>query len=116
MAVACAPSHPKLRGDGYPARATRVRNGGSNGEAPPRPLSQAPETRASEMTKRKSNNPKGRPSTGLSEARQLVVGPAALFAAIKTAAQREGVSASEWWRRAARARLGWQLAHGEGET
>jgi hypothetical protein len=37
----------------------------------------------------------------------LVTGPALLLEAAKIAAAREGIDAIEWWRRAARVRLGW---------
>lgn len=57
--------------------------------------------------RRRSNNPSGRPSEGLSEASQLVRGPLELMAAASDAAEREGVAVVEWWRRAARVRLGW---------
>lgn len=63
------------------------------------------------MTRRKkrpSNNPYGRPSSGLSEASVLVRGPALLVAAAQLAAEKEGIALSEWWRRAARVRLGWR--------
>lgn len=46
-------------------------------------------------------------STGLADASVLVTGPALLLAAVEAAAQAEGVSVREWWRRAARLRLGW---------
>jgi hypothetical protein len=36
-----------------------------------------------------------------------VTGPALLLEAAKIAAAREGIDAIEWWRQAARARLGW---------
>jgi hypothetical protein len=36
-----------------------------------------------------------------------VTGPALLLAAVRIAAEREGIDATEWWRRAARVRLGW---------
>lgn len=57
--------------------------------------------------KRKSNNPAGRPSQGLSEATVLVRGPALLLAAVEQRAAQEGVSTSEAWRMAARVWLGW---------
>lgn len=56
--------------------------------------------------KRKSNNPDGRPANALTEVKKLVTGPAILFAAAEEMAKREGVSSAEWWRRAARERLG----------
>lgn len=49
----------------------------------------------------------GRPSSGLAQDTVLVSGPAVLLAAVEQAAQAEGVSVREWWRRAARLRLGW---------
>lgn len=55
--------------------------------------------------KRKSNNPAGRPSTRLAEARLLVTGPEELLAEARAAAVAEGCSTTEWWRRAARQRL-----------
>ena len=39
---------------------------------------------------------------------QLVEGPKLLLGAVRVAAEREGVSVTEWWRRAARLRLGWR--------
>lgn len=48
----------------------------------------------------------GRPGS-LTEATTLVSGPALLIEAVKIAAAREGIDAIEWWRRAARVRLGW---------
>jgi hypothetical protein len=44
----------------------------------------------------------GRPSTGLTESAQLVQGPRWLLDAAREAARREGLTAAEWWRRAAR--------------
>jgi hypothetical protein len=44
----------------------------------------------------------------LTEASTLVTGPALLLAAVRVAAEREGIDATEWWRRAARVRLGWR--------
>lgn len=58
--------------------------------------------------RKKSNNPSGRPSTGLAEARLLVTGPAGLLAEARAAALLEGCSVTEWWRRAARQRLATQ--------
>ena len=52
--------------------------------------------------KRKSNNPAGRPVTVDASASVLVRGPPQLLAAVEQKAQREGVSVSEGWRRAAR--------------
>lgn len=51
---------------------------------------------------RPSNNPKGRPSTGLREASKLVTGPAELFRAMDARAEERGIKAAEAWRRAAR--------------
>ena len=60
----------------------------------------------------RSKKPKrGRPvGTGndLVEASVLVTGPAELLASVRAAAEREGVPVREWWRRAARVRLGWR--------
>ena len=58
--------------------------------------------------KRKSNNPAGRPSKSLAEEKVLVTGPAPLLDAVRTAAETEGIKTAEWWRRAARLRLGWR--------
>jgi hypothetical protein len=55
--------------------------------------------------RRKSNNPEGRPSTGLTETKVLLTGPAELIAAGRAAAEREGISYAEWVRRAMRAAL-----------
>jgi predicted HicB family RNase H-like nuclease len=55
--------------------------------------------------KRKSNNPDGRPSHGLSETRLLVPMPEALADDATIAAEAEGVSRAEWIRAAMRARL-----------
>jgi hypothetical protein len=49
----------------------------------------------------------GKPGS-LTEASTLVTGPALLLEAAKLAAAAEGIDAIEWWRRAARARLGWR--------
>jgi len=49
----------------------------------------------------------GRPDTGLTEDKLLVTGPRLLLGAARLAAVAEGVSEREWWRRAARVRLGW---------
>lgn len=49
----------------------------------------------------------GRPGS-LTEATTLVTGPALLIEAVKLDAAREGIDAIEWWRRAARVRLGWR--------
>lgn len=55
--------------------------------------------------KRKSNNPDGRPSQGLSETRVLVPMPEQLADDAATAAEAEGVSRAEWIRRAMAQRL-----------
>lgn len=55
--------------------------------------------------KRKSNNPDGRPSQGLSETRVLVPMPEQLADDATTAAEAEGVSRAEWIRRAMAQRL-----------
>lgn len=55
----------------------------------------------SELTKDKRRN-NGRPTTGMTEDRQLITGPRATFEAMRLQAQNEGVSISEIWRRAAR--------------
>jgi hypothetical protein len=52
-----------------------------------------------------SKHPGGRPSTGLTESAQLVQGPRWLLDAARTAAAREGLTAAEWWRRAAQMAL-----------
>ena len=44
----------------------------------------------------------------LAQAVVLVSGPAVLLAAAEHEATKEGVSVREWWRRAARVRLGWR--------
>lgn len=64
-------------------------------------------TRRRNGKKRKSNNPEGRPTARLAEASVLVTAPAVMLAAVSLDAAREGVSVREWWRRAARVRLGW---------
>jgi hypothetical protein len=54
---------------------------------------------------------RGRPvgsGNGNAEASVLVTGPALLLAAVAHDAAREGVTVREWWRRAARVRLGWR--------
>lgn len=49
------------------------------------------------------------PRDGLDdEAALKVTGPATLLDAARAAAAAEGVSVREWWRRAARVRLGWR--------
>lgn len=48
----------------------------------------------------------GRPGS-LTESSTLVTGPALLIEAAKIDAAREGIDTIEWWRQAARARLGW---------
>jgi hypothetical protein len=45
---------------------------------------------------------------GNAEASVLVTGPESLLASVRAAAEREGVPVREWWRRAARVRLGWR--------
>lgn len=50
---------------------------------------------------------RGRPPNGLTEQALTIRGPAILFAAAAHLAEREGITVSEWWRRAARLRLGW---------
>ena len=55
--------------------------------------------------KRRSNNPDGRPSHGLSETRVLVPMPEQLAADAASAAEAEGVSRAEWIRRAMAQRL-----------
>lgn len=47
----------------------------------------------------------GRPSQQLAEAKVLVTGPESLLAEARAAAEREGITVREWWRRAARQRL-----------
>lgn len=58
--------------------------------------------------KRKSNNPTGRPSAGLTEVAKQIHAPAPLWAAVIVAALAEDVSVAEWVRRAMRLRLGWR--------
>ena len=48
----------------------------------------------------------GRPSKGLSEASQLIRCPRSLIDEVNEAAKAENISASEWWRQAALAKLG----------
>lgn len=51
---------------------------------------------------------RGRPvgsGNGNAEASVLVTGPESLLASVRAAAEREGVTVREWWRRAARVRL-----------
>lgn len=58
---------------------------------------------------KRRHNP-GRPKgggDGLSEGVRVVRGPNLLLVEADAAAEREGISAAEWWRRAARVRLGW---------
>ena len=63
------------------------------------------------MASRKpKRHPGGRPSQGLTEARLLLEAPSELVEAAREAARVEGVPAVEWWRRAARERLGWAKA------
>lgn len=58
--------------------------------------------------KRKPGRRPGEWVTGATESQVLVTGPAVLLGAVEVAAEREGVSVREWWRRAARLRLGWR--------
>jgi predicted HicB family RNase H-like nuclease len=55
--------------------------------------------------RRRSNNPDGRPSQGLTEASAIVRLPRALLDAADAAARAEGVSRAEWIRRAMAQRL-----------
>lgn len=48
---------------------------------------------------------RGRPSKGIAETRVFLYAPKALRDLINAAAETEGVTPSEWWRRAARERL-----------
>ena len=51
---------------------------------------------------------RGRPvgsGNGNAEASVLVTGPESLLAAVRAAAEHEGVTVREWWRRAARRQL-----------
>lgn len=57
--------------------------------------------------RRKSRNPAGRPSRGLSEERVEVRAPALLVGAVAQRAEQQGITTSEAWRRAARTWLGW---------
>lgn len=63
---------------------------------------------AAAANKRKSNNPAGRPTDGLTEVAFILRGPALLLETAKAAAAAEGVPVTEWWRRAGRVRLGWR--------
>lgn len=65
---------------------------------------------------RKSNNPAGRPSRKLAEGSVLVTGPAVLLLAAAHHAEREGITVREWWRRAARVRLGFREVLEDGES
>jgi hypothetical protein len=58
--------------------------------------------------KREKKSKAGRPSNGLTEVALVIRGPAALFGAASRRAKAEGISASEWWRRAAQIRIGWK--------
>lgn len=58
-----------------------------------------------DVKRKRSNNPAGRPSRGLTESSQLVRGSARLLGAARDAARREGITVAEWWRRAAAERL-----------
>lgn len=61
------------------------------------------------MSADKKKLPRKRTLTGgVSEVATIVRGPAILLAAVDKAAELEGCSNSEWWRRAARLRLGWR--------
>lgn len=51
--------------------------------------------------------PPGRPSKGIKQEAANFWLPFALGAAIRFAARAEGITVAEWWRRAARERLGW---------
>lgn len=55
--------------------------------------------------KKKSNNPAGRPSSGLAEASVLVRLPDALLVRARAAAGAQGISLAVWWREAALMRL-----------
>ncbi len=57
------------------------------------------------MPRRRSNNPAGRPSKGLTEARLELRMPRELLGAARTLALADGVSVNEWWRRAGRAAI-----------
>jgi hypothetical protein len=57
------------------------------------------------MKKRSAGRPVGS-GEKLSEGKVLVTGPQELLDQAKDAAEAEGVTVREWWRRAARARLG----------
>lgn len=54
---------------------------------------------------KKSNNPAGRPSTGLSTGKVLVTMPPEMLELVTAAAKAEGVSRQEWIRRAMRVHL-----------
>jgi hypothetical protein len=60
------------------------------------------------MSPRKRTRGRPRLTPGERPVSVLVQGPALLISAVETAALREGCSIREWWRRAARARLGWR--------
>ncbi len=55
--------------------------------------------------RRKSNNPAGRPSKGLTEVRLELRMPEELRASAASMALADGVSVNEWWRRAGRAAI-----------
>lgn len=63
------------------------------------------------MTRAKKATPPkpklGRPSRGLSETTVLIRLPALLKLEVDRLAKAEGIDSSEWWRRAARVRAGW---------
>lgn len=71
-------------------------------------------TMTTRRRKRPSNNPEGRPSHGLSETTVRFRAPELLAAVVEESAAREGITTSEWWRRAARVRLGWREVTEEG--
>lgn len=60
----------------------------------------APKRKKDKVQDKRRNN--GRPSQGLTEARQLITGPAGLMQAVRAQAAYMGVSVSEAWRMAAR--------------
>lgn len=66
--------------------------------------------------KRKSNNPAGRPSQGLTQTQVPLRMPAVLAGVVTEMALREGVSREEWIRRAIRQRLGWSEVVEDGDA
>ena len=98
--LSSAPRSSAPRGDGVCPQ-------GSDGEET-RPSSRLPEpTPAPETASaRKSNNPKGRPTSGITETVTLISMPASLKTKAQGAAKSEGVGLSEYVRRAVLARLG----------